>query len=277
MVKGKFLLAAMAAALMSMQAALAVPVAAIAMVTEVQGDSAIHGQSGRLKKLDELSTPGTITVAAAAKVVVFYLDGAKEYTLNGPGTFEFSATGLSRSSARGALLIKRQDPAYGKKNLLFKVPATEAGIVLREFLPVSDLGVPADNETVPALDLAFSWEMRPHQGTWQFRIVDLTGKVLDAAGQRSNHATLPESVRLAPDSVYRWEVRWIDRNGDPQSQSRRFRTLDAENESLATRLKPGHDASEATQTLYGLWLRSVGAHRLAKKYLSDSFNPDFLP
>jgi hypothetical protein len=216
-------------------------------------------------------------VAAAAKVVVFFSDGTKEYTLSGPGTFEFSVSGLTRSSAGGALLIKRQDPAYGKTNLLFKVPSTQAGIVLRDTKLAAELGMPSDDETVPASNLAFSWKMRPHQGAWQFRIVDAAGNVLDEAGPLHNHATLPETVRLAPDSTYLWEVRWSDRNGEQQSQSHRFYTLSAENESLAAQLKPGHDAPEATRTLYGLWLASKGAHRLGQQYLSNLFFPDVMP
>jgi len=280
MVKEKWMASVMAGAWIWMSAAWAGPIAAIAMVTEIHGAGVIDAKSGQLKKMDRLSTPGTITVAAAAKVVVFYVDGAKEYTLNGPGTFDFSAAGLTRSSASGAMQTKWQDPAYGKTNLLFNVPAVEAGVGLRVMgeIPFLMADTPADGETVAASNLAFSWKMRPHQGAWQFRIVDYaSGNVLDEASLLHNHATLPETVQLVPGSTYIWEVRWLDRNGDQQSQSHPFRTLDAENESLAAQLKPGPDAPEATRTLYGLWLVSAGAHRLGRKYLSDSYNPDVMP
>ncbi len=267
----------MAGAWIWMSAAWAGPIAAIAMVTEIHGAGVIDAKSGQLKKMDRLSTPGTITVAAAAKVVVFYVDGAKEYTLSGPGTFEFSAIGLSRSSASGAMQVKRQDPTYSKANFLFEVPATQAGIVLRDAMLDSELGTPTDDEIVPVSNLVFSWKMRPHQGAWEFRIVDAFGNVLGKSNPLRNHATLPETTRLAPGSAYLWEVRWIDRNGEQQSQPHRFYTLNAENESMAAQLKPRHDAAEATRTLYGLWLILAGAQRLGQQYLSDSLNPDTIP
>jgi hypothetical protein len=277
MVKATFMAATMAAALLWMSETLAGPVAPIAMVTEIQGEGVIDAKNSRLKKLDVLSTPGTITMDAAAKVVVFYLDGAKEYTLNGPGTFEFSVIGLTRSSASGTMLIKRQNPAYSKENLLFKVQTTEAGVVLRDSTLSAEPDTPANDDTVPSLNLTFSWKIRPHQGTWQFRIIDTTGKVLYETEPLHNQAPLPETTRLPPDSSLLWEVRWIDRNGDQQLQSHRFRTLNADNETLAAQLKPGEGAADAPRTLYGLWLIAAGAQRLGQKYLSNTFNQNAMP
>ncbi len=273
MVKTKFLVSVMAMALMWMSAAWASPIAAIAMVTAIHGTGVIDTQSGQLKKLDVLSAPGTITVGAAAKVVVFYLDGAKEYTLSGPGTFEFSAAGLIRSSASGALLIKRQDPAYGKTNLLFKVPATQAGVVL--MASGTNHNSQGDDDIVSILNPYFSWKMRPHQGAWQFRIIDANAKVLHETTPSEDYVTL--SGTLAPDQLYQWKVSWIDSEGNQQSEIHRFRTMDAKLEASAARLKPGHDAPEAQRTLYGLWLVSEGAHRLGQTYLSDSLVDAVMP
>jgi len=273
MVKAKFLARFMAMALMCMSAAWAGPVAAIAMVTAIHGTGVIDTKSGQLKKLDVLSAPGTITIGDAAKVVVFYLDGAKEYTLSGPGTFEFSAAGLTRSSAGGTLLIKRQDPAYGKTNLLFKVPATQAGVVL--MASGTNHNSQGDDDIVSTLNPYFSWKVPPHQGAWQFRIIDVNGKVLDGAMPLRHHA-MPSGI-LAPDQFYQWQVSWIDSDGNRKSEIHRFRTMDARLESLAARLKPGHDAPEAQRTLYGLWLVSEGAHRLGQTYLSDSFTEGAMP
>lgn len=268
------LAAGLFAASMCGRAALALEIADIAMVTEIKGN--VETKAGRLKKMDGLSKPCTIALDSDAKAVLFYFDGVREYTLSGPGTFEFSATGLTMSSASGAISIKWQDPYFNK------LPRTgmrvaQAGTVLRTAAQVDPGYSPPDDENVPVFSLNFFWKLRPHLGAWQFRLADAAGNMLYETETATYSARLPTNLRLAPGSRYHWDVSWLDRDGNRQSEPHFFTTFDTETESRAAQLKPDRDGPEAARTLYGLWLDSVGAHSLARQYISHRYNPDTIP
>lgn len=225
------------------------------VVTQAAGE-AVSAQR-RLGLLDRLQGGDRLELAAGATLVLFDLEGGRQFTLTGPARFSIAAAGPERQGGSGSARVDLPDPALARA--LRRPGQAAAGAILRS--GAADGGV----EVLAPSQALLSWRARPHRGHWTLRLRDASGGLLYETSLAGTEHVLPDTLRLAHGARYLRELEWEQRDGSRGTELLALETLDAAADAELAALRPPPGAAPAARVLYALYLRARGLHGLAQR------------
>lgn len=235
----------------------------IAFVTDVKGDAALD--AGKASLMTELKKGARISCAKECAVGVMYLVSGKEYVLKGPGDF---LVGESEVAAKiGPPPAMRETKWKVSSQVVAQAAMTSsASIRMRSVgasaksdapLPPERLVYPSDTK-VASLQPGFRWASAHAKGPFEFELKTANGaKSVYKAKAAATNLNLPGSVKLQPDTEYRWAVK----SGGGELGATQFKTLPAHSLDLAQKRRPDDKAPFSDWLLYALTLKDVGAEQ----------------
>jgi hypothetical protein len=244
-----------------------VQAAGIAFVTNVKGEP--KADSAKLSLMFELNRGQRIACTAECTVGVMYLQSGKEFVIKGPGEY---LIGDNEVTAKIGVPPTIRDTAWrvSSQTVLQMAQTSSASVRMREIKvkptdkPAADRLVYPVQTKISSLNPVFQWESGKTKGPFEFELLTPgTDKPLYKARVNAGMMKLPASVKLLPDTEYRWTV--VSDGSVLGTGS--FNTLSSASLELARQRAPQDKANFSDRLLYALTLHELGATQDAQEIL----------
>lgn len=179
-----------------------IPAAAVAMVTDAQGDVRLSPDAKPLAITAEVEAGVSLKLKAGARVRLLMYGSGEEVELTGPGTFTLQAKGAVLGPTTG--IRRTQGPRLRLKEALKPGGLAQASLVMRGPLDI-DVLEPAQT-VVRATPPQFRWAPVTGASEYSFSLRQADGAVLHAITTKETAIHLPSGLDLHPGVKYQWTV-----------------------------------------------------------------------
>jgi hypothetical protein len=231
-----------------------------ALVTDSRGQVEAVG-TGKAALLAELAPGAVLHLGAGARVTLLVLDNGDEYTLKGPGKYQFAPQGLV--VLEGSPAVKRTLPVSGGTSVPLRAgDGAQATLVLRgaddpfRLLAPVDTAVMVDRPT-------FRWAPAESGAAYRFTLLDDASAEVFQAETAQTSLELPAALRLREGSSYSWTVQVVSSGRRKRSASAEFSVVDLRTRAALERLRPRRDAPFSDRVAYALALEQNNVRETA--------------
>jgi hypothetical protein len=184
------------------QAGPRIPSAALAMVTDLQGEVRRDEDPSPVAITSEVGAGTALKLKAGARLTLLVYGSGEEVRLSGPGTFTLDAKGVVSGPPAG--IRRAQGPGLNLRDSLKPGGLAQASLVMR-----GPFDIELEEPTQPTVRTArprFRWESVKGATSYQFRLRKAGGDVLVATTTRETALALPEGLELQPGVKYQWDL-----------------------------------------------------------------------
>jgi hypothetical protein len=244
-------------------------VAAVAMVTDLEGKAVLLDDSRKpaVSILSEVRQDAKVQIEAGGRLVVVYLNSGQSWEMKGPAVVLFrpqqpEAESGAKPQPRGNALSK------GSKDIRIKpVVVAQAAIVMRSVKPNLKLKLlnPLGNKTLEERP-AFAWKSLAPDIQYRFALLDETGKALYETSVADTALQLPAQVQLKETATYTWMVSAQHPDGAAFSNASDFSLASADLRRQVEALRPAASAPFSERVAFAAWLEQMALRDEARKY-----------
>jgi len=179
-----------------------IPAAAVAMVTDAQGEVRRGPDAKALAITTEVEAGVPLKLKVGARLRLLVYGSGEEVQLTGPGKFTLNAKGTVSGPATG--IRRTQGSRLSLKEALKPGGLAQASLVMRGPLDI-DVLEPAQ-PVVRATPPQFRWAPVPGASDYTFSLRQAGGAVLHATTTKATAIHLPGGLQLQPGVKYQWAV-----------------------------------------------------------------------
>lgn len=244
-------------------------VAAVAMVTDLEGKAVLLDDSRKpaVSILSEVRQDARIQIEAGSRLVAVYLGSGQSWEIKGPAVVRFrppqpDAESGAKPKPLGNALSK------GNQEIRIKpVAVAQAAIVMRSVKPSLKLRLlnPLGNKTLEERP-TFAWASLAPNIPYHFALLDETGKTLYEATVPDTSLQLPAQLQLKEAATYTWMVSAQHPEGMNFSNASDFSLASAELRRQVEALRPAGNASFSERVAFAAWLEQMALRDEARKY-----------
>ncbi|MCH8619190.1 hypothetical protein [Undibacterium sp. TS12] len=237
---------------------------ALGMVLDVQGSGKVefNGSSSKLQLLAYLQPKMQIILDAGSKASLSLYASRTVVQLTGPATVVVDKDGIT--TAQGQKITGR--PLAEKLVRAAETSNVIAGAVRMRQLPPRIVAVtPENNALLLGQRPVFNW-ISAEGAEFEISLHDLDENLLVSEKTRENTWQLPEKIKLAEGSTYRWQVAYVSaKDGKMHTAKAEFRVADKAEAGSLLELKPDDHAGVEEWVMYAAMLQSRRAFAEARQ------------
>ena len=243
----------------------------VAMVTDLTGKAQIQGdaQKTNVSILAEIDADRQIRLEPGATLVAIYLKSGHEYSVRGPALIQFKAeapVALSGNAPQQRASTLTKDPQIRIKPM----GVVQGALVMRSARPGARLKLLSPNGAkILDLNPAFRWQGIENVTTYQFELIDDSGKTLLETPVEGTALKLPPQILLKEGATYTWEVSVRTADGRKYSSAGDFGVAPADLRARIESLRPRKNSQLSERVAFAAWLEQLELKEEARKYWKD--------
>jgi hypothetical protein len=237
-----------------------IPSAAVAMVTDVQGEARQGTDARAVAITSEVEAGVPLRLKAGARLTLLVYGSGEEVRLSGPGTFTMDAKGTVSGPAGG--IRRAKGPGLSLKESLKPGGLAQASLVMRGPF---DIELTEPSQPVVRTDRPrFRWVPVRGATAYRFSLRQTGGAVLHATSTQDTALDLAEGLRLQPGVTYQWTLGTELPGVRPLLSEGEFQVLDTARGRALDRLRAAAARGFSQRLVYASTLQVYGLLAEAK-------------